>query len=131
MSASNYLENTILDHLTSNASYTPPATFYVSLHTGNPGETGASNEVSGGSYSRKDVAYGSEWTSAASGSIENVNPIEFVQATANWGTITHFAIWDAVSGGNCLLYGALSSSKTVTADDFFEFGAGDLTITCD
>ena len=131
MSASNYLEDAILNHLTSNASFTPPSTFYVSLHTGSPGETGASNEISGGSYARKSVAYTAEWTAASGGSIQNVNPIEFVQSTANWGVITHFAVWDAVSAGNCLVYGALAASKTVNNGDYFEFGAGDLTITCD
>lgn len=132
MSASNYLELALLDHLTNVAAFTPPGTFYVGLHTANPGETGATGEVATGSYARKDVpAAGTDWNAAASGLADNINAIQFVQATANWGTITHFSIWDAVSGGNCLLYGALAASKVVNSGDYFEFAAGALDITCD
>ena len=89
--------------------------------------------MSGGSYARKDVvaSNGGEFTTPSGGATENVNPIQFVQASANWGTITHFSIWDASSGGNCLLYGALAASKVVNSGDYFEFAAGALTITCD
>ena len=127
MSASNYLENVIL------ASLLDSSTWYVALHTADPTETGATGEVSGGSYARKDVvaSNGTEWTTPSGGATENINAIVFVQATANWGTITHCSIWDSVSGGNCLLYGALNAAKVINNGDIFEFAAGDAHITCD
>lgn len=132
MSATNYLELQILDHLNGVNTWTASATAYLALHTGNPGETGASNEVSGGSYARKAVTNdNTEWSAASSGAAHNLNVQQFVQATANWGTITHFSVWDAASGGNCMFYGALNASKVINSGDYFEFAATALVITCD
>jgi hypothetical protein len=42
MAISNYLEDKIIDHMLRNQAFSPPTTVYASLHTGDPGETGAS-----------------------------------------------------------------------------------------
>src|SRR4051794_28815962 len=80
----------------------------ASLHTADPGATGAS-EVSGGSpaYARKTIAWG-----AASGSdIHNSsNPTFDVPAST---TITHAGFW--TSGGTWRGGAALSSSEVFTA----------------
>jgi hypothetical protein len=41
MSMSNYLEDKVIDHMLRNQAFTPPTTVYASLHTSDPGETGA------------------------------------------------------------------------------------------
>ena len=46
MAFSTYLAGKVIDHLLRNQAYTPPATVYASLHTADPGNTGAS-EVAG------------------------------------------------------------------------------------
>jgi len=127
MSKSNFLENELLDHVF-NADYAAPATTYISLHTADPGETGAS-EVSGGSYARQGVTRGTGWNTAASGLVDNVNAIQFTDMPAV--TVTHAGVWDASSAGNFLYGGALSASKSVNSGDTFEFPAGDLNITED
>ena len=40
MSASDYLENEVADHLLGTAAWTAPTNVYVQLHTGDPGEAG-------------------------------------------------------------------------------------------
>jgi hypothetical protein len=138
MSASNYLELAILDHVFGGYAFTPPATVYVSLHTGNPGETGSANEVSGGAYERKSVTNDNTGFDAAAavsglGTKKNAAIIQFVDPVgANWGTITHFAIWDASTAGNCLVYGALNASVVVNdGDPGPRFNAQGLSITCE
>lgn len=75
---------------------------FVSLHSGNPGTTGA-NELSGGSpaYSREAIA----WNAAASGQATNSGAITFDVAAAT--TAYHVGLWDAVTGGNFYGYAPL------------------------
>jgi len=131
MSFSDYLENEVLDHIFGGADFPRPATVYVALSTANPGEDGSGiAEPSGGAYARVAVTNnGTNFPAAAGGSKSNGTDITFPEATASWGTITYFAIFDASSGGNMLLYGALSSSKQVDTGDTLKFVTGDLTVT--
>jgi len=131
MSFGDYLENEVLDHIFGGADYARPATLYVALSTANPGEDGSGlAEPSGGSYARVAVTNNAtNFPAAAGGSKSNGSDLTFPEATAAWGTITYFAIFDAASGGNMLLYGALSSSKVVDIGDTLKFVTGDLTIT--
>lgn len=122
MSASNYLENEILDHTLGTGSFTMP-TAYVSLHTANPDEDASGTEVSGGSYARQTCAF----DAASGGSASNTSDESFTNMPA--ATVTHFGIWDASTSGNMLLYGALDTSKTTTSGDTLSFTAGNLTIT--
>ena len=122
-----YLENKLLDHVLRNVAYTPPATVYVGLFTAAPGETGGGTEVSGGGYARQAVSF----SAAANGQTSNSADITFPVATANWGTITHIALFDAATAGNMLWYGALSASKTIQTGDQFIIKAGNLTCSLD
>jgi hypothetical protein len=123
---SDYLENKIMDHIFGKATFTAPSNIYVALSTADPTDDASGlAEPSGGSYARKSTAP-ADWNAASGGAIDNANAITFAQATASWGTITHFALFDASSGGNMLTYGALGTSKAITTDDTPEFAAGDL-----
>ena len=126
MSFSNYLENKVLDHVFGGVAYTAPATLYVGLFTSSPGETGSGTEVSGGSYARQTIAFTVTGSQAS-----NTAAVEFPTATASWGTITFAAIYDALSGGNLLAYGALTTSKTIDNGDVFRIPAGDFDINLD
>lgn len=126
MSFSNYLENKVLDHVFGGTAYTAPTTLYVGLFTSDPGETGSGTEVSGGSYARQTITFtvtGSQASSSAA--------VEFPTATASWGTITYAAVYDAVSGGNLLASGALTTSKTIDSGDVFRIPSGDFDIDLD
>lgn len=128
---SDYLEQQILNHIFRNtAIFTPPANVYLALFTAAPSDSGGGTEVSGGSYARKTVSTTTQWTApGVAGLTDNINAQAFATATANWGTITHVGIFDAVTAGNLLFHGALTASKVVNSGDTFQFNAGDLDIT--
>lgn len=124
MSMSNYLEAALLEHVFKNTAYTSPTTVYLSLHTADPGETGTS-ECTGGSYARQSIAFSA--ASNPAGTIANSGTVTFSAMPA--ATVTHFAIWDNSSAGNCLITGALGASKTVGAGDSVSFAASSVVIT--
>lgn len=124
---SDYLELEVLDHVFGGASYTAPATIYVALYTVAPDDTGGGTEVSGGSYARQSMAFGT----ASSGSISNSGSVEFPTATADYGTVVAMGLFDASSAGNLLAYGNLTTSKTVSNGDVFRFNASSVTISLD
>lgn len=97
----------------------------VSLHTGDPGNTGTS-EVSGGSYARVAGATFSNAADATKTVASNVGIITFPVATGAWGTVSHFGVW---SGASFLGSGALTTAKAVGNGDTARFAAGALTIT--
>ena len=102
---------------------------YVSLHTGDPGNTGAS-EVTGGAYARQ--AFGAYTITGGNPSeASNDATIEYPVCTVDWGTITHFGIWTASTAGTFKGGKALNANKTVTVDDVFRFLAGTLVVTTD
>lgn len=129
-SFSDYLESEFLDHLFGKGSYTPP-TIYVALSTANPLDDGSGlTEPSGNGYARVQTTE-TDWSTASSGSINNSVAIEFGEASGAWGTIAYFALMDAASGGNMLVHGELSTSKSISSGDTAEFSAGDLDISLD
>ena len=121
---SDYLENKLLDHSFGKTAYTMP-TVYLALFTTATNDATGGTEVSGGSYARKSTA-GADWSAASAGAITNANALEFIQATASWGTVTHFATYDAPTGGNRLWHGPLTASKTIDSGDIARFAAGDI-----
>lgn len=129
MSFSDYLELKLLDHVTNKAAYTAAATLYVALFTAAPSDAaGSGTEVSGGSYARTSSPFA---TSAASGSIANSGAVTFPTASGSWGTVTHFALFDASTAGNMLMSAALTTSKTIGSGDIASFATGQLAITLD
>jgi hypothetical protein len=104
----------------------------VALFTANPSDSGGGTEVTGGSYARVSVTNNTtNWPNASSGSKSNGTAITFPTATANWGTVTAFGIFDASSAGNLLYWGTLSASKTVDNGDTASFASSAITITED
>lgn len=139
--ASNYLEESVLNHVltnvaTSGAAYTAPSAVYVSLHTGSPGEDNSgANEIPTGAtynYQRESATFGSTSTVGNTVSISTNATITFNQAASSYpADVTHIGLYDASTGGNLLFYGALSTQKTVTTGDIFQINSGSLTITLD
>ena len=130
--ASNYLENKVLDHVLKNTAYTQPANLYLALFTNTSGSAATNleagtltDEVSGGSYARKTVAF----AAASAGSAATNATVTFDAATANWGTVTHVAVMDALTSGNVLFWGAVTTPKTIETGDTFQVSSGNLTIS--
>lgn len=144
-SLTDYYENVIADHLfrATALSEATPASYYVALHTAACSDSATGTEVTGGSYARVAVIRGlANWngthgnttgaSSGTGGTISNAAVITFPAPTANWGTVSHFAIWDATTAGNQVICEALSVGKTINnADASPSFAAGALTIQFD
>ena len=93
---------------------------HLSLHTGDPGVTGAS-EVAGGSYTRQAIT----WAPAADGA-KSITGAPVFQVPAST-TVTHFGLWSAVSGGSWRGGDALPSPETFSGPGTYT--ADSLTIT--
>ena len=122
-----YLENALLNAILRASTYTSPSDIFVALYTSNPNDDGSGAEVSGGSYARKQATF-----AAPVGGVATTNAdVAFDQASATWGTITHAALYDAVTGGNLLFHTALDIDKLVETGDIFTIRTGQLTVTLD
>jgi hypothetical protein len=108
--------------------------FYISLHTADPGEAGnqSTNEVAYTSYARVAVARtAGGWTRTVS-SVANTALVQFPQATGGSATATFFGIGtDSTGAGNLLLKGALNSSLSISNGIQPQFAAGAMTATVD
>ena len=122
MSISNYAELKILDHTTGRAAWTMPSNVYVKLHLGDPGEAATSNAAV--ETTRKVAA----WSAAASGAIATSATLEWTNVSTT-ETYSHWSLWDALTAGNALWTGALSTSAAVTAGDTFQITT--LTLSLD
>jgi len=123
---SNYLENALINATLRNTTYTSPTTVYAGLFTSDPTDAGSGTEVSGGSYARKAITFAAPSNGVTTNSAAAV---EFDQATGAWGTITHFGIFDALTTGNLLYHGALTTSKTISSGDVFKFATSSVSVT--
>lgn len=117
--------NGVLDALFNGTAWNPMSSGdpYISLHTGDPGTTGA-NEVTGGTYTRQRPAF----NAAASGSAKNTSAVEFtLMPTA---TVTYVGVWTAATNGTFMLGGALSASVSVTAGNTLTLTAEHIIAAC-
>jgi len=139
--ASDYLENAIIDQWFRTRTVAKPAALYLALFTAAPSDAGGGTEVTGGSYARVNLApLDANWaatqgggvgnSSGTGGGTSNLAAITFPAPTANWGTVTHFGIFDALTGGNLLIWDALTASRTIlSGDPAPAFAVGAITIT--
>ncbi|GIU80191.1 MAG: hypothetical protein KatS3mg005_3429 [Bryobacteraceae bacterium] len=112
MAASSDAKNLMLDALLQGA------TLNVSLHTADPGVTGA-NEVAGGSYSRVVCTF-----AAASGG-QSSNTQQLVWTDLPACLVTHCGVWR----GTTFLFGAaLTQARTLSAGDGFFFRPATVTV---
>ena len=108
--------------------------FYISLHTADPGEAGtqSTSETSYTGYARVAVARtAGGWTRTVS-TIANTALVQFAQCTGGSSIVTHFGIGtDSTGAGNLLMKGALSASLSISNGIQPQFAAGAMTATVD
>ena len=121
--ASDHLETALLAAVLKNTSYSSPATTYLALFTSDPTDADTGTEVSGGGYARQALSF-----TGTGDSVTTSAAVAFTASGAAFGTITHIGIYDAVSGGNLLLHGALIASRTIADGATLTFAAGDITV---
>lgn len=113
--------NKIINKILRNTDFAHPEQLYVSLHTGDPGDTGA-NEVEGEGYERIPVTF-AEPENKLSSNLENIE-VENMPAC----TVTHMGLWDAKTGGSFWWGGQLVASKQLDAGDTVRFKIGDIDV---
>jgi hypothetical protein len=102
--------------------YTLPTTpMKLALATTASSAAAAGTEVTGGSYARQTIAFG---TSAGSG-VANTGAVTYTNMPA--ATVTHCDIYDSNGTPRRALFGALTASKTTASGDTLSFAIGAVT----
>ena len=108
---------------------------YLAVFTADPKDnnSGAANEVSGAWYARQLANAWAAPTSnidGTSGTVtSNSNQISFAAVTGSAVTVTHWGLYDTLTGGNLLYSGALTTSKTLNVSDVLTLAAAQLSMT--
>lgn len=102
-----------------------PEAWWVALHTADPSDTGASNEVVAAWYARKSVAF-----TRVNNSVSNTGVVTWSSVTGSQLTVTHASIKDAVSGGNTIAVLAIAA-QNLKVNDTANIQAGSLTFSLD
>lgn len=107
-----------------NAMFVPSTTYYLALFTSDPGTTGASGEVTGGSYARQAITFGS----ASAGSQASTNAQNFTSMPLEASGVPYFGIFTAATSGTYLCGGATSGlSGSIPAGSTVAFAIGAVT----
>ncbi|HBA73476.1 MAG TPA: hypothetical protein DCZ63_15175 [Geobacter sp.] len=124
----NHAEDLLITFLLTTTAVTRPTAWFVELHDGDPGETGADNKITiadDADYVRKAVTFANPV--AGSGQCLNDAQVTWTVASDSPGyQVSHASIWDAVTAGNCLFKGRLQASRTFAANDVQSFNVGEI-----
>lgn len=133
-SASDYAENKLLELLVGKTAFTLP-TVHIALLTAAPTDatvgSGLTEPLTASNYAR--IATSGKWGTAASGIIINSGEMVSNVASADWGTITHYALVDSATraAGNVLIWASVTTPKEVLSGDSITFAAGSISISAD
>ncbi|MDN7179105.1 hypothetical protein M0D69_13990 [Caballeronia sp. SEWSISQ10-4 2] len=135
--ASAYTKDNIINCLLRGVPFPVPAGSFLSLHTGDPGDTGANEAtlVNWPSYVRRDAntgqAMGTGWSASANGQGLSQNANQILWPSMNGGALVQigwFGVWDSASGGKFLLGAPLYAPKGLNPGDVFVFDVQSLTV---
>lgn len=125
MSFTKYAEKMVLESVLKGKTFTTLPKVYIGLFTTEITETGAGIEVTAvdTGYVRQQITFG-ETTESADGFtvVKNDNEFDFGIATEDYGIVTHCGIFDAVSGGNMLIYDEFENPKEILKGDCLKIG---------
>jgi hypothetical protein len=121
MSISNFTEDKLLAAVFNNVSYVVAGTF-IKLHIGDPGENCTSNAAA------HTTRVSSAWTAASGGTLSNSGAVSFTPMAAT-ETISWISVWDNLTAGNPLWYGALVTPQAVNIGGTLNFAIGAIVVT--
>lgn len=128
--ASEYLIKKLLDHAMGKNAYAMPTSVYVAIYDGYPLGIGHElNPTIATGYTRAQIPASSlnaATFTSPTGSITNSAEISFGIAGSDWGIITHWAIFDAPTGGNMLFFAPFEAARDVRQNDPVLFPIGEL-----
>jgi hypothetical protein len=114
----------------------PLSNCYIALSTTAPNADGTNftEPLSSAGYARSIIGLSSTsatqvMSSPSGGATSNTSIIFFPEATASWGTVTHFGLFTSASGGNLVLYGTLTNPIAVAANYVPLFRVGNFSLT--
>lgn len=116
---SSTVANAINDALFRGVTWTPPAAFWVKLHTGDPGAAGTSSAAT--NTTRQQGTFAS---ASSGGAISNTSAITWTNVSGS-EDYSHYSAWDASTNGNFLCSGVITANAVVTGDTF-TIAIGDL-----
>lgn len=128
---STYLAQKLIGHVLQGLAYPVPAGTYLALFVADPTDDNVTaNEVNSATatwYGRKHIT---AWSApVGSGTVSsNSNSVIFNTVTGAAVAISHYGIYDAVSGGNLLDSGPLVATKVLQIDDVMELAPGDISL---
>jgi hypothetical protein len=125
--ASNFLRTQIGTEFLNIGAATLPTELYIALFTDSVNAAGTGTEVTGGSYVRKEIS-ASSFTDDGVGGFTLNTSLEFVTASASWGTVVSMGIYDASTAGNILVFDDLAASKAIASGDAFRFNSGSIVV---
>lgn len=102
----------------------PASGLYLALGTGQQA-AGLLGEPAGGGYARQPVALTVSGAQARNAS----GAITFSGFTQNLGNFTHWALFDAAGGGNCVWVGALAATVNLLAGGSVTIAPNNLTLS--
>ena len=114
---SNYLRNKIVDWLLRGKAFTPPTVVYVALCSTAPTASTAGTEIAPSRVAINCTT--AAWaatngdgtttdpSSGTTGTTSNNAIVDFGTAGTDWGTASHWELYDAASAGNRLIYGTI------------------------
>lgn len=124
---SDVAEKLAMDFLMNTEVATRPTAWYVALYTAAPADAGGGTEVSGSGYARAAATFAA--ASSPGGTTTSTNAQSFTASGGNFGTVTHMGIFDALTAGNLLWHGALTTSRIVNDGDTLTFAIGNIDLT--
>lgn len=135
MSFGNTTETEVLNYIfdSAAAAWAGNASFWIALHTADPGEAGTAttSEVAYTNYARVAVSRTTGFT-VTGNEVENAALIQFAQSGGSGTDCTHFSVVTTASGaGQIIIRGALSATLPTGSGIQPQFAAGDLTATLD
>lgn len=126
----------VLNGLVGKAYNVPLSNSYLALSSTAPGADGSgfTEPAATTGYARAVIGLQSQsatqvMDTPAGGVTQNKDIIFFPEASASWGTLTHFGLFTAASGGTLILYGTLSEPITVAANYVPLFRVGNFSLT--
>ncbi len=126
MAWTDYLANKMLDHVFSDAIFTPAANLYWGLSTTAPAADGSNiTEPTSNNYSRV-LANASHMSAASGRSKTNSSELSFPTPSGDWNTVNNAVLFDAPTAGNALLYAPISA-RTISSGDSPKIPIGGIT----
>lgn len=104
-----------------------PSKYYIGLSSTAPSVsgTGVTEPSAANGYARVELA---SLSAPVDGLVSNAGIIVFADSTGDWGTVTHYVVYDAKTGGNLLFFGELTSPRTIESQTTISFKSGELNI---